>query len=218
MPDVFVELAIFTLVDGVPMVVLSPGFREGEPRECPTAPWTTEISANEVSSNLVRQFAPEARMPPIFAAQHSIARPVSSLLLSYFIFIEKVDLTRQKDLTFGNVWDDMRSFQSRPTWHDSWKMGAYSLTSPPMAPFVLSPEFTLSELQQAFEVVSGEPMDKRHFRRQVVTAKWLKETGNMTSGAHRPAKLYSLATTTVVDIRTSREPWQLPPSSSPSES
>ena len=57
--------------------------------------------------------------------------------------------------------------------------------------FLLLPsEFTLSELQRVYETVLSEPLDKRNFRRKMLAADVLEETGNLREGDHRPAKLY----------------------------
>lgn len=57
--------------------------------------------------------------------------------------------------------------------------------------FLLLPkEFTLSELQRVYETVLHEPLDKRNFRRKILSAGVLEPTGNMRAGDHRPAKLY----------------------------
>lgn len=57
--------------------------------------------------------------------------------------------------------------------------------------FLLLPqEFTLSELQSVYETVLHEPLDKRNFRRKILSADVLEETGNYREGDHRPAKLY----------------------------
>lgn len=55
---------------------------------------------------------------------------------------------------------------------------------------LLPPEFTLSELQKVYEVVLHEKLDKRNFRRKMLTADVLEETGNLREGDHRPARLY----------------------------
>ena len=57
--------------------------------------------------------------------------------------------------------------------------------------FLLLPtEFTLSELQRVYERVLNEPLDKRNFRRKILAADVLEESGNVRGGDHRPAKLY----------------------------
>ena len=57
--------------------------------------------------------------------------------------------------------------------------------------FLLLPdEFTLSELQKVYEVALDQTLDKRNFRRKMLAADVLEETGNLREGDHRPAKLY----------------------------
>lgn len=51
--------------------------------------------------------------------------------------------------------------------------------------------FTLTDLQRACEAVSGEPIDKRNFRKRLKTLDLVEPTGRETQGgAHRPARLY----------------------------
>lgn len=59
---------------------------------------------------------------------------------------------------------------------------------------LLPSEFTLTQLQQAYELVLGETLDKRNFRRKVLEAGVVVETGAVTQqGTRRPARLYRFA-------------------------
>lgn len=52
-------------------------------------------------------------------------------------------------------------------------------------------KFTLSELQAVYEIIRGEPLDKRNFRKWVISLGRIEETGDeRRDGNHRPAKLY----------------------------
>ena len=52
-------------------------------------------------------------------------------------------------------------------------------------------KFTLSELQAVYEIIRGEPLDKRNFRKWVIGLGRIEETGEeRREGNHRPAKLY----------------------------
>jgi len=56
---------------------------------------------------------------------------------------------------------------------------------------MLPDEFTLSELQAAYETILQKELDKRNFRRKMITLGILEETGGTRrKGVHRPAKLY----------------------------
>ncbi len=54
-------------------------------------------------------------------------------------------------------------------------------------------KFTLSELQRVYEIIHGEPLDKRNFRKRVLAYGCMVETGEVRrNGSHRPARLYTL--------------------------
>ena len=52
-------------------------------------------------------------------------------------------------------------------------------------------EFTLSELQEVYETILREEVDRRNFRKWILALEQIEETGEeRREGAHRPAKLY----------------------------
>ena len=56
---------------------------------------------------------------------------------------------------------------------------------------LLSTEFRLSELQKVYEVILDRQLDKRNFRKKILSLGLLEATGEKEiSGAHRPAMLY----------------------------
>jgi 8-oxo-dGTP diphosphatase len=62
-------------------------------------------------------------------------------------------------------------------------------------------KFTLSELQRVYEIIRGVPLDKRNFRKRVLTFNGINDTGEMRrNGKHRPARLYSSNTLGTVEI------------------
>lgn len=70
---------------------------------------------------------------------------------------------------------------------------------------LLPDEFTLSELQKAYEIVLDEELDKRNFRRKILAAGIIEETGRMhTQGEGRPAKLYTYLDDSVTEVKTRR--------------
>lgn len=71
--------------------------------------------------------------------------------------------------------------------------------------FQLLPKaFTLSQLQRAYETVLGERLDKRNFRRRILQAQVIEETGEMQSGEGRPAKLYRYRDDAVAEVKARR--------------
>ena len=56
---------------------------------------------------------------------------------------------------------------------------------------LLPQRFTLSRLQRVYEAIGGRPLDKRNFRRRMLSLGILQPTGlRAREGAHRPAQLY----------------------------
>jgi len=71
--------------------------------------------------------------------------------------------------------------------------------------FELLPEvFTLSELQAAYEIILGEKLDKRNFRRKILRAEVIEETGQTRTGEGRPARLYRFRDDVVAEVKTRR--------------
>ena len=55
---------------------------------------------------------------------------------------------------------------------------------------LLPKAFTLSELQKIFEIIMDKAIEKKSFRRRILDADIIEETGAMKTGSNRPAKLY----------------------------
>jgi len=61
----------------------------------------------------------------------------------------------------------------------------------PIAFGLLANEFTLTELQNVYEAILGDALDKRNFRKKILASDLLVETGSVRGGErHRPAALY----------------------------
>jgi len=55
---------------------------------------------------------------------------------------------------------------------------------------LLPASFTLTDLQLVYEIILGRELDKRNFRRKVLSFDVLVATGKKRSEGHRPAELY----------------------------
>ncbi len=57
---------------------------------------------------------------------------------------------------------------------------------------LLPAEFTLSQLQRAYEAILARPLDKRNFRKRILSLAIIAPTGRtLSEGRHRPAQLYA---------------------------
>jgi 8-oxo-dGTP diphosphatase len=71
--------------------------------------------------------------------------------------------------------------------------------------FALLPdEFTLTELQTAYEIVLGEKLDKRNFRRKILSAGVIEPSQGYRSGEGRPARLYRYREDAVAEVKARR--------------
>ncbi len=60
-----------------------------------------------------------------------------------------------------------------------------------IAKHLMPDEFTLSDLQKVYEVIQGEGIDKRNFRKRIISLNILKDTKRtIKKGVMRPASLY----------------------------
>jgi 8-oxo-dGTP diphosphatase len=71
--------------------------------------------------------------------------------------------------------------------------------------FELLPEdFTLTELQNAYEIVLGEKLDKRNFRRKILSAGVIEPGQGYRTGEGRPARLYRYREDAVAEVKARR--------------
>jgi 8-oxo-dGTP diphosphatase len=71
--------------------------------------------------------------------------------------------------------------------------------------FELLPEaFTLSEIQFTYEVILGEKLDKRNFRRRILEAGIIEPTPDLRSGEGRPARLYRYRPDAIAEVKARR--------------
>ena len=67
---------------------------------------------------------------------------------------------------------------------------------------LLPTAFTLSQLQRVYEAILGRTLDKRNFRRKVVSLGILQPVGRrLRGGPHRPAGLYQLVATRFENLK-----------------
>jgi len=69
---------------------------------------------------------------------------------------------------------------------------------------LLPKEFTLTELQAAYEIVLGEALDKRNFRRKILSAGIIEPSGGYRTGEGRPARLYRYREDAVAEVKARR--------------
>ena len=69
---------------------------------------------------------------------------------------------------------------------------------------LLPGEFSLSELQHTYEVILGEQLDKRNFRRRMLQSGIIEPTVHRRLGEGRPARLYRYRPDAVAEVKARR--------------
>jgi ADP-ribose pyrophosphatase YjhB (NUDIX family) len=68
---------------------------------------------------------------------------------------------------------------------------------------ILPQEFTLTDLQKVYQVILGRKVDKRNFRKKILSLKILKDVKKLVTGKRqRPASLYKFKTTKTVIFKS----------------
>lgn len=87
----------------------------------------------------------------------------------------------------------------------AWQRLRYKLEYTAVGFQLLPDEFTLGELQTAYETVLGEKLDKRNFRRRLQEAHILTETPrHKLEGPGRPARLYRYRKNAITEVKARR--------------
>lgn len=75
------------------------------------------------------------------------------------------------------------------------------LTYTTIAQHLLPRHFTLSELQEVYEIILKKEFDKRNFRKKLLSLKVVKDTGRLQEGVkNRPAALYEFTSKKVEEL------------------
>ena len=76
----------------------------------------------------------------------------------------------------------------------------HKLESTALGSLFMPEEFTLSELRRAFERILNEKLDGRRFRRRILAADILEETGRRRGGGRRAVRLYRFRNDAVAEF------------------
>jgi 8-oxo-dGTP diphosphatase len=127
--------------------------------------------------------------------------------VGYFALIPWSALSeREQGESEGSYWSTLSDARNLAYDHDEMLAVALSRLRSRVAyttliQKLLPAEFTLTELEEAYEIVTGRTIDKRNFRKKIEKLGILKELARKREGGrHRPARLYCFASSTVKEI------------------
>jgi 8-oxo-dGTP diphosphatase len=120
----------------------------------------------------------------------------ADIVVTYFALVDLARTRMRADLEWRPAWQPVHPLPRLA--FENERVVAYAeerlrnkLEYTNVAYSLLPRKFTLTQMQQVYEAILGEPMDKRNFRRRVVGSGIVKETGQtVKEGAHRPAMLH----------------------------
>ena len=114
---------------------------------------------------------------------------------AYFALIrsEDVAVVTTDDLAWHQVSElPPLAFDHKEIIEYSLKRTRERLEMCPVAYQLLNEKFTLTEMQKAYEMIMEKKLDKRNFRKKVITTEGLRELNEFSkSSSKRPARLYT---------------------------
>lgn len=201
-----VVVVIFTVKDGHLSVLLIE--RAAEPCKGEWAlPGGALRNDETLDGAAVRKLADETGVADVFLEQlfsfDRLGEGIANIVVTYFALVDVTRTRLRPDLEWRPAWHPVRSlpplaFENERVLALAEQRLRNKLEYTNVVYSLLPDRFTLTEMQQVYEAILGEEMDKRNFRRRVVGLGIIRETGQTRKlGAHRPAMLYEF---------TSREP------------
>ncbi|MCP9235877.1 NUDIX domain-containing protein [Lewinella sp. JB7] len=126
--------------------------------------------------------------------RHEFGRVIT---VAYYSLVKIADFTPRADGLSRDVkWHDLDAVSGLAFDHDEIVRTATeklkrSIRTRPVGFELLPPEFTLTDLQHLYEAIWETRLEKRNFRKKILSMKLLVDLERMQEGvAHRPARLY----------------------------
>ncbi len=197
---VAVDVVVFAVVEGKLSVLLG---------EVNRPPYYTNIEAfiggiinseETAEEALLRHIATKTNLKKLYTEQLYTFTDIERDPRSRVVSVSYLGLLRpeliEAELASGLRWCPVKQLPDLAYDHNQMYKtaidrlrGKVSYTT--IAQFLLPKEFTLSELQNTYELILGKEVDKRNFRKKILALDIVDETGEMQSGVkNRPAALY----------------------------
>lgn len=200
-PPPAVAVVIFTVREGALQVLLI--HRAAEPERGRWAlPGGLLLDGESLDDAASRVLVRETGVADVFLEQlytfdtAPAACGTSSLLVSYFALVHAARARLAPRETWQPAWfpvaalPDLGFANERVIDYALRRLRA-KLEYSNVVYSLMPEEFTLSDLQRVYERILGTELDKRNFRRRVLSLKIVAPTARRaTGGAHRPAQLY----------------------------
>jgi 8-oxo-dGTP diphosphatase len=197
-PTVATIVAIFAVADDRLQVLLV--HRTGEPEAgtwaLPGGLWDCDESLNESAT---RKLVQETGATDVYLEQLFTTSGVdpsrAAVAVAYFALVEARTVRLREEESWRPAW---YAFDNNRLIEQAVQRIRAKLDYTNIAFGLMPSEFTVRELQSTYEAILGEPLDRRNFRKRMISTALIEPTGKVRrEGAHRPAELFRF---------TSREP------------
>ncbi len=200
-PTLSVVVVIFTVVDGDLRALLIN--RSGEPHQGVWAiPGGLLIPGESLVDAATRKLVDETGVRDVFLEQLYTfddlddVTPGGTLQMTYFSLVDHQRVRLAERADWQPAWFSMRelpglAFHNERVLEYALERLRNKLQYTNVAYSLLPGRFTLSQLQRVYESILGRELDKRNFRKRVLSLEIIESTGErQAEGAGRPALLY----------------------------
>jgi 8-oxo-dGTP diphosphatase len=201
-PGPAVAVVIFTVHDGALDVLLI--HRTAEPcRDMWALPGGLLLEDETLDAAAARVLVRETGVSDVFLEQlftfdaAPAARIASSVTVSYFALVAAERARLEPRETWQPGWlrvNDLPplAFENQGIIDHALRRLRAKLEYTNVVYSLMPDEFSLTDLQRVYETILGRPLDKRNFRRRILSTGIIRATSRRAAtGAHRPALLYS---------------------------
>jgi len=135
--------------------------------------------------------------PPLHQAERGSTAARRGVVVTYFALVQHERVRLRDSATWQPAWHDALklpplAFENNAVVDYAIRRLRSKLEYTNVAYSLLPRQFTLSELQQVYEAILDRELDKRNFRRRMLSLGVIKPAGGTRmEGAHRPAQLFA---------------------------
>ncbi len=185
--QVTIKIVVFSVIGDILKVFLE---ESSLPKEIYDEPISLDKFALKVFKNKINDSVSEIFFEQLYTVSQEKGQMEEIDIIYYFLLPEHKIYSNQKD------WSALDSIKSdnndkevilyavqRLRWKIEYTNVVYSL---------LPSEFTFSQLQSTYESILGRSLDKRNFRKKIISLNIIKPTGHIKNvGPARPAEMFA---------------------------
>jgi 8-oxo-dGTP diphosphatase len=210
-PLVAVVVVIFTVVDGGLQALLI--HRSGDPyRGRWAVPGGLLRPAESLVGAATRKLVDETGVRDVYLEQLFTfndlddVTPGGAVAVTYFALVDQARVRLAERTEWRPAWFSMRdlpelAFRNEQVLAYALERLRNKLEYTNVAYSLLPPRFTLSQLQRVYESIMGRRLDKRNFRKRMLSREIIEATAQrQADGAGRPALLYRFLSRRPVEL------------------